>query len=516
MAHAIANQQPTGRSNFMQDEDQLETMESLWATLSSHKGLPRCASPEHDRPEDKKAAAETMTSTTMKDGRLTKLDKDIREAICNEDMRRAWTLYNSKEGRRSRKVVKGGEESLDVLMSTLTRQRDDMRQAEQRTANPERKKKKQYLVETVTEVKSSTYPGSAKYSFGKKRHEKGNFKLQVLNPRDVEYRQDANCTPNPGVGTYKLSHHNGDDLPEVDGYSGGWLSRNHEIFMSTLAECEKEWAESRKFHARHSHLGAYESDWAGFFDRLVARLPSLSKQALTDHLRWLADQEENEARKHRRVNKWIVGSQTGEEPPVDRQEQREQKHRQQELHRQAELQEERWGLRRRDPVFSPHQYDQDGRMLEKNMRGHPEYRKAPGYTFGSSRELRDPTTKKHTGLSHVRSTSALDAPGPGQYEHIAGFAATCPAVLLRKSASAKLLSRPAAAKAVNDCPHAGPGYSGPVHAHQQRSMELRATQVEKPSYSIPRDGMAREQHLIRMPQMPVERHSLVTSFTSQY
>lgn len=213
----------------------------------------------------------------------------------------------------------------------------------------------------------------------------------------------------------------------------------------------------------------------------------MKRKAFTDHLRWLADHEESEARKHRRVNKWIVGNKTGEEPQVDRREQASQKRRQRELHIQAGLHEDQWGLRPPEVIFNPHTYDQEGRVLEKNMRGHPEYRKAPGYTFGASRELRDVTSKQRTGLSHVRSTSVLDNPGPGHYQHDVGFAATCP-VMMKKTASATILSRPSKKEVGSDCPHAGPGYSGPLHAQVQRSNELRATQLAKPAWSFGREG----------------------------
>lgn len=55
-------------------------------------------------------------------------------------------------------------------------------------------------------------------------------------------------------------------------------------------------------------------------------------------------------------------------------------------------------------------------------RGHPEYRRAPGFCFGTRTEPRDcvnphpaPTQKRFTTLSHVRSDSFLDVPGPGAY-----------------------------------------------------------------------------------------------------
>merc|ERR550525_513609 len=107
-----------------------------------------------------------------------------------------------------------------------------------------------------------------------------------------------------------------------------------------------------------------------------------------------------------------------------------ERRRHRDLHYQAELEENRWDLRDTAVHFSPQQVNpKDGTALERNMRGHPEFRKAPGFTFGCSRELRDPTQKQHTGLSHVRSTSALDAPGPGSYP---GHAETAPALTMRR------------------------------------------------------------------------------------
>mmetsp|Transcript_42535 Transcript_42535/g.77229 ORF Transcript_42535/g.77229 Transcript_42535/m.77229 type:complete len:307 (-) Transcript_42535:51-971(-) len=52
-------------------------------------------------------------------------------------------------------------------------------------------------------------------------------------------------------------------------------------------------------------------------------------------------------------------------------------------------------------------------LAEKH--GHPEYKRAPGYMFSASTEVRDRSVKRYTTLSHVRGESNSDVPGPGRY-----------------------------------------------------------------------------------------------------
>jgi len=89
------------------------------------------------------------------------------------------------------------------------------------------------------------------------------------------------------------------------------------------------------------------------------------------------------------------------------------------LHAQAEAERERWGLKERSlsPLhgWKPVQCTSGGRVVQGNHRGHPEFKKPPGYTFSASSEVRDAKVKRFSTLSHVRSTSALDVPGPGHY-----------------------------------------------------------------------------------------------------
>ncbi|CAE7924933.1 unnamed protein product [Symbiodinium sp. KB8] len=113
-------------------------------------------------------------------------------------------------------------------------------------------------------------------------------------------------------------------------------------------------------------------------------------------------------------------------PSIQEQEQKEMMHRQEvlverrkrdELHAWADREERRLGQKRFEvkDEFQPHQRFQ-GEVLEANLRGpHPGYKRAPGYTWCNSKERRDLQSRKMTDLSHVRSSSHLDGPGPGQY-----------------------------------------------------------------------------------------------------
>jgi len=304
---------------------------------------------------------------------------------------------------------------------------------------------------------ASTMHGSAAYSFGRPRHRRGKFGLQVLEPRDMDYVPPTGGVVVPGAGAHNIPHTDGHDLEATEGHTGGWSWRQHSLFMQTLEEYE----------------GVASPE---FFDRLAFKLPGVPRKAFTDHLRWLADFELSAARKQRRVTTWVLESK-GKDAPEDRKEQFMEWKRAREFNRQAEEEDVRSGLRDRKIVFKPVQCGH-GEVLLDNMRGHPQLRKAPGYTFGVSREIRDVREKRRTGLSHVRSTSALDAPGPGAY---CGLAEKAPLLEQKPSYS---MGKALPAQKVRHASVEGPGYSGPLHAWDQVQKELAVKQSSNPAWAV--------------------------------
>lgn len=368
----------------------------------------------------------------------------------------------------SQKSKKSVQAPLDNdIMDLLTRQKDELRRTHnlERTGTIQRRRKTKSTPEIVhasaINMVSSSNRSSAKYSFGAPRHQRGKLGVEVLNPRDLEY-QSSN-TSFPGPGAHAIPHStDGNDLEATHGHTGGWLWSHHAVFMQTLKECGGR-------------------PCPEFFDVMATRLPEVSRKEVTDHVRWSADFELEAGRKQRRVNRWY-GERTGElqDPSRTQRDLVHERQRAQEFHHQADDEEERSNLFQRQASTVAHQCF-DGQVLEGNLRGHPEFRKPPTYTFGTSRDRRDVTEKRHTGLSHVRSTSALDVPGPGQY---LGLSDTFPGPAhAKRSASASLLSR-LPDRVDKTASTAGPGYNGPLHACTKRSMELRATQMEKPLWSF--------------------------------
>lgn len=367
------------------------------------------------------------------------------------------------------------QEEFESLMATLDTQKAELRRRARRElwesqSETRRAQLRQRALADVAPLDPpllpSTMPGSAKYSFGKSRHLQGKFKIQALSPRDPKYEHIPGGKQVPGVGSYDPPPVNGHRPEEAVGVSatGGWQAEQHSIFMRTLRE-----------------FGGNAS--ADFFDKASHRLGGevvVPRAALVDHVRWLADYERQQARKHLRVTRWAEqrGPQgqvaTSPEPQVQTAESR----RARELHQQASAEEERWGGCRRQGRASAAQQRANGEVLDGNLRGHPEFRKAPGYSFAASRELRDTAAKRFTGLSHVRAASCLDNVGPGHFSGSEELAR-----LLRRSPTWCLGLKLPARKADQAAP-AGPGYDGCEDACMQVSRHLQATQLRKPAWTF--------------------------------
>jgi hypothetical protein len=272
------------------------------------------------------------------------------------------------------------------------------------------------------------------------------------------------------------------------GATGGWHRRDHEIFMKTLGEFGRK---------------------AGpdFFDEAVFRLPSMSRETIVDHMRWLAEYEKENAKKERtlrrfreeidQIKSWASGEEKTKSPEHEREQRKKhfldaKAHR--ELHEHADNEDAR-GTTRRVPIAVSQQRF-EGQVLDGNLRGHPAFTKSPGYTFGHSREERDMNAKRLTSASHVRSSSHFDHPGPGHYmgheEPVRQ--------LLRKPAYAFGLRPPI--KKMETVALTGPGYDGPRDASVAIQDQLRMIQNVQPHCKIGTElarfeGNSNEMHAIR-------------------
>eukprot|EP00931_Biecheleriopsis_adriatica_P004062 TRINITY_DN105786_c0_g1_i1.p1 TRINITY_DN105786_c0_g1~~TRINITY_DN105786_c0_g1_i1.p1 ORF type:complete len:562 (-),score=118.97 TRINITY_DN105786_c0_g1_i1:91-1662(-) len=324
---------------------------------------------------------------------------------------------------------------------------------------------------------SSTWRGSANYSFGKPAHKKGPFKIQVLNPRDPEYFAIPGGVPVPGVGTYTLRS---TTLPEVSesggGQSGGWAYADHKVFMEQF----------KKHGRKASEL---------FFEHMYHELPHVPPLAVVDHVRWLANFELNQAGKqwkldeYREEQKLFTMTLNQKFPSAEEYEAKEkskrkevlaEKRKNKDLLAQADVEEKRLGISRKETKhdFQPHQRF-EGEVIEGNLRGaHPCYKKSPGYSFAYSREDRDLQGKKKTDLSHVRSSSHWDNPGPGQYiglEEQSRPLKQAPSWTMRKKLPPQKVDAPA---------DGGPGYDGPLHAWDRLEKDLEVIQTRKPRWTM--------------------------------
>jgi len=352
----------------------------------------------------------------------------------------------------------------ESMLDALTQQKEELRRSQSAQdaaalARRPGKRRPPRQEASSPQLRPSTLHGSASFSFGKPRHRKGRFGLPVLEARDIEYVKPTGGVVVPGPGHYDHSHSDGKGLSATEGHTGGWTWSDHNVFMKTLKE-------------HKDNLGV------AFWDRLHFLLPHIHRKGFTDHLRWFADSEATTAKRHRTMHRFLAET-SGEEVPVDRKQQAQLMQNVRTWREQADAEDARLGLKNRDIVFQNSQCF-GGKVIEVNMRAHPEYKKSPAYSFHTSRELRDPMQKQHTNLAHVRSTSALDVPGPGAYNAIEAHRAVlarCPVYGLHDRTRPPKVDAPAVG---------GPGYDGPLDAAFKLQDDIRATQHTLPAYTISR------------------------------
>lgn len=132
---------------------------------------------------------------------------------------------------------------------------------------------------------------------------------------------------------------------------------------------------------------------------------------------------------------------------------------------------------RHDSVKEVHHAHQE--LCEKT--GHPQFHRSPGYMFGGSTEPRDTSEKRHTALSHVRSSSFLDNPGPGAYMGLEEKDS-----VLTRGPSFSITSRPHARRRTSE--------PGPCEYDTRHKKDV--VQVAKPSWTMSkasRDNIAIEE-----------------------
>jgi hypothetical protein len=266
--------------------------------------------------------------------------------------------------------------------------------------------------------------GSASFSFGKPLHPTGKFGIEALGHREREdrhYHPGAGrarfwgAKPFPGVGQYDLGHTDGRVAIEArGGVTGGWAAPDHDIFMRTFGEFSTG--------QRHGIVGtSLEEAPPEFFDRVALWLPHKSRADLAEHARWMTNYRKQGIRKEHQVAQWrrehTQGAHAAKHAAKDdKEEEKESSKATQKLRFQTTAEMKR-AATKHQVDFLPHQRF-EGAVLDGNLRGHPEFRKAPGYTFGASRDPRDVTTKRYTDDAGVRSSSHLNNPGPGHYSGV--------------------------------------------------------------------------------------------------
>lgn len=392
-----------------------------------------------------------------------------------------------------------GEPSFDQLLRTLSSQKDSLRESQalegeastlrlRRALAKEKPPRRQLAQASSAPVlgleKNSTWSAGCSYSIGKPRHRKGKYGIPVCEPRDAEYAQArlGGGYRVPGVGHYNLIHTSPDGLPEPDvaqGLTGGWPASQHETFKQTLRESRSEATPE-------------------FFRLLRQRLPQVPFWQICDHVRWYALREQTEAQKLRRIVRWRMEEDIGayQASAAETKEREGEKKRLARLLQradEAEADEGNAGRPRAVPmrnrqlrgpgggeerILGP-----GGEELDADLTGHPEFRRSPHYTFGASRDPRDYAAKRLTQNAHVRSTSALDNPGPGSY------CGLNEKLRLMKTVPSWSM-RPRLNVDTNDpsCPDQGPGYHGRLEgkggelAWIRAQEDLRTIQTRKPTW----------------------------------
>lgn len=382
-----------------------------------------------------------------------------------------------------------GEPTFDQLLQTLSLQKDSLRESQaiegeasalrvRRALAKEKPPRRQLAQSSSAPVlsleKNSSWSTGCSYSFGKPRHRKGKYGIQVCEPRDAEYAQArlGGGYTIPGVGHYNLIHTSPDGLPEPDvaqGLTGGWRASQHETFVQTL---------------RESHNEASPE----FFQLLRQRLPQVPFWEICDHVRWYALREQTEAQKLRRIVRWRTEQNIGahDASAAETKEREGEKRRLARLLQRADEAEADEGNagRPRAVLMRNRQLGPGGEELNADLTGHPEFRRSPSYTFGASREPKDYAAKRLTHNAHARSTSALDNPGPGSY------CGLDEKLRLMKTAPSRSMRPRLDHVDTNDpsCPDQGPGYMGRLEGRGKelawiRAQEdLRMIQTRKPTW----------------------------------
>jgi len=394
-----------------------------------------------------------------------------------------------------RHFKKDPQQPLQDMLDTLSTQKATQRRheaVERKKYEHKAKMSKSASAPAVAEQKpqqvSSTMAGSASYAFGPgfskpQRHLRGHLKVPVLQPRDNDYIDIPGGVPVPGVGTYTMSSAT---LPEADemagGYTGGWNYADHKVFMDNFKKCGNKATRS-------------------FFEHVYHELPHIPPLTVIDHVHWLADFDDHLAKKQRRVDNFaydreaLSPQKTMKAPPTleetqkmimtMRRELTSEKRRAKELHSMAAAEEEFLGHSRHRKKYELESHQRfEGQVLESNLRGHPGFKKSPGYTWAHSREMRDLQEKKKTSLSHVRSSSHLDNPGPGQY---LGLEPTH-SIALRTAPGWTMRKRVGGLPKVDPSAVMGPGYAGDLDAWEALAKELKTTQFTKPTWTFGKEA----------------------------
>lgn len=417
--------------------------------------------PDAGGPSDRRSSDRRASDRRASD-RPRDLDPSIGEPTFDELLR---TLSSQKDSLRESQALED-EESALRLRRALAKQNPPRRQLAQSSSAP-----------ALSLEKNSSWATGCSYSFGKPRHRKGKYGIPVCEPRDAEYAQArlGGGYRIPGVGQYDLTDPDG--LPEPDpaqGLTGGWTASQHEIFIQTFRESQREATPE-------------------FFRLLRARLPQVPFWQLCDHVRWYALREQTEAQKLRRIFTWRTEQDIGAfvASTDSAKEQEGEKRRLARLLQRADEaeagEEDARQWRPRQVLMRNRQLGPGGEELHANLTGHQEFRRSPSYTFGASRDPRDYTAKRFTLSAHVRSTSALDNPGPGSYcglNEKLGQMKAAPSWSMRPHLDVD----PSGGRNDPSCPDQGPGYNGRLEgrggelAWRRAQEDLRAIQTRKPTW----------------------------------
>lgn len=279
--------------------------------------------------------------------------------------------------------------------------------------------------------------------------------------------------------------------------TGGWKYVDHKAFMERLK--------------KHRHKPTKH-----FFEHLYHEMPHVTCFEIIDHVHWLADYMYHLAQKQWNIDTFVdereqlvMVQQTQKFPSLEEQEQKLLMRRQEviaerrkrdALHEYAAVEERRLKLKRREvsDELQPQQRF-EGKVIESNLRGpHPGFQRSAGYTWCNSKDRRDLQSRKMTDLSHVRSSSHWDVPGPGKYIGLDEQSRPM------KQAPAYSLRIKHPPPKVDESAVFGPGYD-PVKVKED--LRWISHHVNKPKWTFPKED-ARAQKLSN------ERHALEDKVSS--